>query len=640
MERIAFLEKLLEAAQEPSKKINIAIALRADFYAHCAQYPLLRQSVAARQEYIGQMTAEDLRRTIEEPAKRAGWHLEPGLVDVLLNDVGAQGTDEPEPGALPLLSHALLATWELRRGRTFTLEGYLASGGVRGAIAETAESVFKDQLNQDQQEIAREVFLRLTKLGEGTEDTRRRVSLNELVRQTEEAAQLRAVLNTLAEARLITLNEDSAEVAHEALIREWQRLHDWLTLDREGLILHRHLTESTQEWEIRGRDPAELYRGARLAQAVEWASVNDKSLNEPERDFLAASVDQEQHEVIERESQRKRELEAAQKLALAERQRAEEQSRNADRLKRRAIYLSAVLVFACVAALTAGIFAYRADTSFTGSEARRLAAEANNLMQSGADPQLIALLSLQSIKTSHTLEGDTALSGASRLAIPLESFIAPNNQVWSAEFSQDGRLAATVSVDTIQIWDLETGREKDQFRSEIEPVHAIFSPDSKKLLVSGLRGIAQLIDADTGQIIQEYAGHQAQVVSSDFSSDGRYAVTASLDQTAILWDVSTGDEVRRFRGHTNELRGVAFSPDDRLIATTGVDQTARLWSVDSGEELQIFLGHTREITSLDFSPDGETILTGSHDKTARIWDVNTGEELLQLIGHRNLVNTV
>jgi len=184
-----------------------------------------------------------------------------------LQDLAEHGSHEPEPGALPLLSHALLATWERRRKRTLTLDGYHASGGVRGAIAETAESVFTDQLDQTQQEIAREVFLRLTELGEGTQDTRRRAALNELVRQSTETAQLRWVLNTLAEARLVTLSEDSAEVAHEALIREWQRLHEWLMQDREGLLLHRHLTESDYDWESRGRDPAELYRSARLAQA-------------------------------------------------------------------------------------------------------------------------------------------------------------------------------------------------------------------------------------------------------------------------------------------------------------------------------------------------------------------------------------
>jgi transcriptional regulator with XRE-family HTH domain len=310
-ERVAFIEKLLNLADDPSKKTAIVIAMRTDFYTHCAQYPRLRQAVAADQEYIGQMTTEELRRAIEEPAKNGSWDFEPGLVDVLLQDIGASGMGQPEPGALPLLSHALLATWQRRRGRTMTLAGYHASGGVRGAIAETAESVFTDQLNQEQQEIAHQIFLRLTELGEGTEDTRRRAALNELLHQSEEATQLRGVLNTLAQARLITLNEDSAEVAHEALIREWQRLHEWLAQDREGLRMHRHLTNSAHEWESRHRDPGELYRGARLAQANEWASTNGDRLNESERAFLAASMDQEQHETLERESQRQRELEAA-----------------------------------------------------------------------------------------------------------------------------------------------------------------------------------------------------------------------------------------------------------------------------------------------------------------------------------------
>jgi hypothetical protein len=223
---------------------------------------------------------------------------------------------------------------------------------VRGAIAETAESVFNDQLNQQQQHLAHDVFLRLTELGEGTEDTRRRAALNELVRRSDEAPQLRAVLNTLAEARLITLNADSAEVAHEALIREWQRLHEWLTQDRESLLLHRHLTESAREWEIRGRDPAELYRGARLVQTREWASANEASLNEQERAFLESSIKQEEHEMLEREAQRQRELEVAQKLA-------ETQSFAARQLRRRAVYLIGILVFAIIAALTAGIFASR-----------------------------------------------------------------------------------------------------------------------------------------------------------------------------------------------------------------------------------------------------------------------------------------
>ena len=314
--RVAFIDRLLAMSQvstQDSPTMTVVITLRADFYAHCAQYPLLRHALAAQQEYIGQMTTAELRRAIEEPAKRGGWEFEPGLVDLLLHDIGAYEGGTPEPGALPLLSHALLATWERRRKRMLTLDGYHAAGGVRGAIAETAESVFTDQLDREQQLLARDVFLRLTELGAGTEDTRRRAALTELERRPAEAAQLRDMLDTLAGARLITLNEDSAEVAHEALIREWERLHEWLMEDREGLLVHRHLTEAAREWAGLGGDAGALYRGARLAQAREWAAANDERLNTAERAFLAASLEQEQHEALEREAQRRRELEGGPK---------------------------------------------------------------------------------------------------------------------------------------------------------------------------------------------------------------------------------------------------------------------------------------------------------------------------------------
>ena len=364
----------------------------------------MRQAVAAEQEYIGQMTTDELRRAIEEPAKRSGWEFEPGLVDILLNDVGADGMGQPEPGALPLLSHALLATWEARRGRTFTLDGYRASGGVRGAIAETAESVFTDQLNQQQQELARDVFLRLTELGEGTEDTRRRAALNELVRQSTEATQLRAVLNTLAEARLITLNEDSAEVAHEALIREWQRLHEWLTQDREGLHLHRHLTESAKEWEALGRDASELYRGARLAQAREWADANTDRLNEAELAFLAASIEQAQHDELEREAQRQRELEAAQKLAETERQ-------SVINLRSRNRVITTIGVVAIVLAVMAGTFglssnrnakqALNAQATSQAEAQSRATAEVNALTERNtAQQRIIDRLGARTIERS------------------------------------------------------------------------------------------------------------------------------------------------------------------------------------------------------------------------------------------------
>jgi hypothetical protein len=230
-ERASFIANLLTAASEAGGPIIVVITLRADFYAHCAKYVQLREALARNQEYIGAMNSKELRRAIEEPAQRGHWDIEPGLVDVLLRDVGQ------EPGALPLLSHALMETWQRRRGRMMTLGGYASSGGVHGAIAETAETVFTDQFTHEQQSIARRIFLRLTELGDETSavDTRRRAKLDELILKPEESDITRAVLKSLADARLITLDENSAEVAHEALIREWPALQGWLEENREEI---------------------------------------------------------------------------------------------------------------------------------------------------------------------------------------------------------------------------------------------------------------------------------------------------------------------------------------------------------------------------------------------------------------------
>jgi WD40 repeat protein/transcriptional regulator with XRE-family HTH domain len=654
-QRVAFVEELLNLAQDPAGQTVVVIALRADFYSRCSQYAVLREAAAAEQEYIGQMTTEELRRAIDEPAKRGGWEFEPGLVDVLLNDIGARGAAEAEPGGLPLLSHALLATWERRRGRTFTMEGYRASGGVRGAIAETAESVFTDQLNAEQQELAREVFLRLTELGEGTEDTRRRAALTELVRQAEEATQLRGVLNTLAEARLITLNGDSAEVAHEALIREWQRLHEWLTEDREGLRLHRHLTESAREWESRGRDPGELYRAVRLAQAREWALANAERLNQSERNFLAASVDQEQHDVLEREAQRQRDLEFAQELA-------ESKSQTALQLRRRAVILSAAFVVAIALAAIALFFDTKAnrfalqagsslataqaesrirataqanaEASFARAEAQRLAAEANTLLQQQDNSELIALLSIRSMNIQYSPQGDAALTGAASLDYPLQIFTGHSDGLYAVAYSPDGKSVLTGSTDeTARLWDAETGAELRRFIGHTAAVEAVaFSPDGRFAGTGGLDATARLWDVKTGKELRTFTDAATDVFGVKFSPDGKTLLTGNGDGIARLWDVRTGALLRRFIGHTDQIWAVGFSPDGKTVFTGSTDKTARLWEMVTGAQLHIF-SHTDSVASGAFSPDGKTLLTTTFGGVAYLWDVETGNELHALTGH-------
>jgi len=279
-ERKAFIENLLSLADE-NGTVRVIITLRADFYHHCFEYEGLRLTLEKHQANLGAMTADELREAIAAPAKNNGWDFQPGLVDLILQDIGT------EPGALPLLSHALLETWKRRQGRTLTLQGYHDAGGVKKAITQTAESTY-DKLSKEEQSIARNIFLRLTELGEGTQDTRRRVKMDELGQSKEQDA-VAKVLKTLTDARLVTTEEDSAEVAHEALIREWGTLRKWLDEDRESLRLHRHLTESAQEWERRKREASELYRGARLKQLQDWAKEHNDALSPLERDFVKAS---------------------------------------------------------------------------------------------------------------------------------------------------------------------------------------------------------------------------------------------------------------------------------------------------------------------------------------------------------------
>lgn len=279
-ERKAFIENLLSLADEYGTA-RVVITLRADFYHHCFEYEGLRLTLEKHQANLGAMTQEELREAILKPAETNGWDFQPGLVDLILQDIGS------EPGALPLLSHALLESWKRRQGRMLTLQGYHDAGGVKKAIAQTAESVY-NHLSSHEQYIARNIFLRLTQLGDGTQDTRRRVKLQELA-LAENYDVVTKVLKTLTDARLITTEQESVEVAHEALIRGWGTLLKWLDEDREGLRIHRHLTESTQEWSRRKRTKDELYRGERLNQLENWLTSHYDMISQLETEFIKES---------------------------------------------------------------------------------------------------------------------------------------------------------------------------------------------------------------------------------------------------------------------------------------------------------------------------------------------------------------
>ncbi|MCL4299437.1 MAG: protein kinase [Anaerolineae bacterium] len=689
-ERRAFVDNLLTVSLPTLHSSTlVVITLRADFYAHCAQYDHLREALARQQEYIGPMNTTELRRAIEEPARQGGWTFEPGLVDFLLEEVG------DEPGALPLLSHALLETWQRRRSRTLTFGGYRESGGVRGAIAKTADRVWK-KLEPEEQFAARNIFLRLTELGEGTQDTRRRVVRAELEALTtvDQLARLtgyspsdstavggsptvvESVLHTLADARLITTGEDSVEVAHEALIREWPLLRQWLDENREGLYLHRHLTEAAQAWEKLNRDPGELYRGARLGHASEWAQSHAEEMNVLERDFLAASQELARQHEAEREAQRQRELEAAQKLAEAEQRRAEEQGQANRRLRQRAIFLAGALVIAGFLAVAAVIFGRQASQNEQQALAERATAEAEahsrattqaqaetqqkeaekqarlatsrelaaaSVKNLEVDPELSILLALQAVTTTYVVDQlalPEALDAlhqalpASRVRLTLTGH---TDWVYWGTFSPDDtRLATSDESGVSKVWDAATGQEL----FTVPGYDATFSlDDGGKRLVTMSSGQVTTIttwSVANGQAI-DTAPVQVDTEGKSYwlTPDWARLTVWDADGTGGVWDGTTNaaqpKPLFRLVGHTDEIRDMAFSPNGTRWATASNDGTARIWEASTGKLLFTLTGHTNNVRSVTFSPDGRYLATFGDDASVKIWETATGREWFSFV---------
>ena len=294
-----FIDQLDDAVRRGNARIKILLTLRADFLDRCLAHSALRKLLEDHQLLLGPLDEAGLREAIVRPAAEVGALFEKGLVEIILRDVGI------EPGMLPLLQQALYELWLRRRGPWLTLEAYQASGGVLGALQKRAQDTYQS-LTEHQQEVARNVFLRLTALGDGMADTRRRVRREELYPAGVDRAQVDVVLQALSgpQARLIVADEQTAEVAHEALIQQWGTLRTWLEQDRESLRVHRRLTEAAAEWEQKERDDSYLYRGARLAEAKAWMTGHSEHLNPSEQAFLVSSLAMSEREEVDREARR------------------------------------------------------------------------------------------------------------------------------------------------------------------------------------------------------------------------------------------------------------------------------------------------------------------------------------------------
>src|SRR5579864_4108387 len=605
--RERYINALLAASRcSASVCVYVVLVLRADFYSHCIEHPGLSRSLEANVYNVPRMTHDQLRESIEKRLEIANAVVEPGLTESLLDDVGT------EPGDLALLEHALTQLWEKCGGFgcTLTSSAYSAIGRLRGALSAHADGVYAAISDGEQKRLGQKIFLELVHLGEGSPDTRRRVTKEQLL-ALGPPEKVEALLARLASSRLITISREGqqifVEVSHEALIREWSSLREWIARNREEIQLGRRLAQAAQEWDGLNRDAGALLQGARLAQGKEWLLRHADAPAAPElaREFVEASV-------AAREEAGQREL--------------RKQKAAASRLR----WFSSALASLLLVALGAAWFAHRQQVL---AEARTLAAQSEQML--GRDQGRALDLAIRGWITART--GETYLALTKALPQTL-SILHHDGEIVVSVFSPDGQRILTASWDhTARVWNAADGHLLATLQGHAGPVlFAAFSPDGQHIVTASGDHTARVWNTADGRLLATLKGHSDKVARAEFSPDGQCVVTASSDHTARVWNASDGRLLAVLSGHTHEIWGATFSPDGQRIATTSLDQTARIWNATDFRLLVTLQAHTGLGYRPEFSPDSQRLVTASADHTARVWNVADGR-LVATLGHEGVV---
>ena len=562
-----FVSELAELSEDHQGRVRIILATRADFYGECSRNPWLADAINRNSVLVGPLSRSELRAAVEGPARRAGLGLEAGLVDKILE----QAPDDA--GSLPLIAHALMETWLRRRKDLLTVNGLEAAGGVGGAIAQTADHTY-DGLDDTAKAVMRSLFLDLVNAGDNTPDTRRTVALAELRADSE----MLAMAERLADARLLTIDATTVQLAHEALISTWPRLQGWIDQARDDLRLRERVERACAAWAAEDENSDLLYRGTALANALEHHDA--ARFTESQQRFLDASAKAEQAE-----------------LDLA---RAEESRRQ--RLRRRVVVGMAVLTALAVAAsFVAFLGLQRARDSeqlaieqFLGL----MASQAQSLQ--GSDPLTAVMLSAESLARTEMVQATSQATLAQSRQALSKAKIAP--------------VGAPILV---------SGGTK-----------IAMSPNGQWIAVGSRQGRISIVSVATREVVSVINQHDAGIVATRFSPDSSILATSDSDGFVWLWNVPKADsQTQEFSPVRTEailnvgrpVWGLAFSIDGQeLVATT---ENGRMLLVDLArpeQDPRTLWSGTEDLLSVAISPDGESIAIGAGTGIVRVIDKSSG----------------
>lgn len=643
-ERAAFADALARAVRG-ERRIHLLVTLRADASGRCAAYPELWRLLGANLVPVGPMAPDELRRAIEVPVARAGLTIEPRLVDALITDVHG------EPGALPLLSTSLLELWRDRDGPCLRMAQYEHVHGVHGAVARLAERAYAE-LDAPGRVLARRILLRLTTEGDGGVVCRR-APVAEF-----EVEGMGAVLESLVDHRLVAVGDGDVEITHEALLDEWPRLRGWLEEDAHGRRLRHGLHAAAQDWDVRGRDRDDLYRGARLAAALDWAAGPEAHLPAIDRMFLDAS--------------------------RAAGFRAYLRLRGA---------LAGAVVLLLIALLAGAVALHQRDSARTEArtaDAQRLGTRA--LVEDDLDRALLLAREGVALDDSPLTRGNL-LAVLARSPAAIGVLRGDGERMWTLALSPDERtLAAGDPAGRVYLYDVRRRRR----RTVLQPgaadawiVQLAFSPDGRWLAiahdgpggsrvavadvaarrirrtlrppadgtVSALRyATARTLDVVTGRpgtdagpaLLTRFDPRDGRrrlgpraVTRRSWSPllatrDGRRLVTADPDGITVR-DAATLAVVRRHavpeRAGPRWPGAYALAPDDTTLAVGEADGAVGLVDLRSGAVRATSIRHDAAVKAARFTSDGRRLVTAGEDRDIRVMELRESLPGETLSGH-------